>query len=233
MLTLTDIRNDAEITQLINSANHVLKQIGYTDHGPRHTGYVSRVTEQILKTLGYDERTVELGAIAGWIHDIGNAVNRTNHGITGAQMVYFLLTARGMDYEEVCRIVSAIGNHEEQNGRVVSEISAALVIADKSDAHRTRVRRGHYDPNDIHDRVNYAISQSTLKVDPEHKIITFEMTMDETSSITEFLQIYLSRMRMCEEAAAFLDCRFRLVMNGMSVNRTREEHLQGGVVIDG
>lgn len=233
MLSLTDIRNDPEITQLIQSANHVLKQIGYTDHGPRHTGYVSRVTAEILRALDYDARTVELGAIAGWIHDIGNAINRDNHGITGAQMVYFLLTARKMDYEEVCKIVSAIGNHEEQNGRVVSELSAALIIADKSDAHRTRVRRGRYDSGDIHDRVNYAILKSQLNVDAQNKVITFEMEMDQTSSIIEFLQIYLSRMRMCESAAAYLGCRFRLVINGTSVNQTQAIAAGNGVVIDG
>lgn len=232
MLSLTDIRNDAEITQLIGSANHVLKEIGYTDHGPRHTGYVSRVTADILKALGYDERTVELGAIAGWMHDVGNAINRLNHGITGAQMVYFLLTARGMAYDEVCKIVSAIGNHEEGTGRVVSELSAALILADKSDAHRTRVRRNHYNENDIHDRVNYSISHSFLAVDKERGVITFELEMDETSSIIEFLQIYLSRMRMCEEAAAYLNCVFRLVINGMTVNQTREFAQDKGVIFD-
>ncbi|MBQ6474695.1 MAG: HD domain-containing protein [Clostridia bacterium] len=219
MLTLSDIRNDLEITQLINAANNVLKEMGYTDHGPRHTGYVCKTTQDILSALGYDERTVELGAIAGWIHDIGNAINRDNHGVTGAQMVYFLLTARKMDYEEVCRICSAIGNHEEQNGTVVSELSAALILADKSDAHRSRVRRGKYDPSDIHDRVNYAIQKSRLRVDAQERLILFEVTMDNTSSILEFLKIYLSRMNMCEHAAAYLGCRFSLMINGMPINQ--------------
>ena len=219
MLTLSDIRNDQEFTQLINAANHVLKEMGYTDHGPRHAGYVCKKTQEILLSLGYDERTVELGAIAGWIHDVGNAVNRANHGITGAQMVYFLLTARHMDYEEVCRICSAIGNHEEENGTVVSEISAALILADKSDAHRSRVRRGRYDPKDIHDRVNYAISKSRLYVKAEEHLVIYELEMDNTSSIFEFLKIYLSRMKMCEHAAKYLGCGFSLMINGTAINQ--------------
>nr|WP_162990889.1 HD domain-containing protein [Maliibacterium massiliense] len=218
MITLSDIRKDPEILQLVNSANHILSVIGYTDHGPRHVGYVSRVTADVLKQLGYDDHMVELGAIAGWVHDVGNAINRENHGVIGAQIMYQILISRGMPYEDVCKIVSAIGYHEEQNGRPVSAISSALIIADKSDAHRTRVRRGRYDPTDIHDRVNYAIRSNALIVDREKKLIRYEITMDDTSSIMEFLQIYLSRMRMSEAAAHFFDCRFQLVVNGMSVN---------------
>ncbi|MGI6004157.1 MAG: HD domain-containing protein [Christensenellales bacterium] len=235
MITLKDVKNDPEIKQLISSANHVLSVIGYTEHGPRHVGYVSRTSAEILKELGYDERTVELAAIAGWVHDVGNAVNRDFHGVTGAQLIYHILVQRGMPYNEVCKIISAVGNHEERNGRAVSEISAALILADKSDAHRTRVHRGQYDPADIHDRVNYAIRDNKLIVNREQMIIRYDVQMDDTSSILEFMQIYLTRMRMSEAAAKYLGCRFQFVVNDVVVNNLMDvdEAPAQGVVIEG
>ena len=219
MITVKDIQKDPKISNLINAANKMLEAVGYTEHGPRHVGFVSVTAEQILRQLGFPERECELAAIAGWVHDVGNAVNRVNHGLTGGTLLFPLLLEAGLELSEVTTIVGAVGNHEEQNGKVVSAVSAALVIADKSDAHRTRVRRTPYNPDDIHDRVNYAISANAVEVDAQQRTIRFSIEMDDTSSVMDFMAIYLTRMQMCEEAAHFLGCRFELVVNGVHINR--------------
>ena len=218
MVTLADINTNKKIHMLIESANAALAAIGYTDHGPRHVGYVSRVTAEILNRLGYPERTCELGAIAGWVHDVGNMVNRKNHGAIGATLLFPILSEMGMELEEVCRVCTAVGSHEEATGRPVSELSAALIIADKIDAHRTRVRKGKHDEKDIHDRVNYSIQKTKLYVDKQAANIRFEFTMDESSSVLEFMQIYMTRMIICEKASEFLNCSFSMVVNGMQIN---------------
>lgn len=218
-ITLKTIKEDSDFRTLIESANECLKTIGYTEHGLRHVGYVSATTANILRELGYDERTVELGAITGWIHDIGNAVNRKNHGITGATLAFELLNKKQADMKEICTIVSAIGNHEEESGIPVSPVSAALIIADKSDAHRSRVHYHKYNPEDIHDRVNMSIKKNALVVDENKRVIRLVITMDETSAPIEYLQIYMSRMLLSEKAAAFLGCAFELVINGLLINR--------------
>ncbi len=217
-LTLKDIKKNKKIAVLIDHANEMLAEIGYTEHGQRHVGYVSKVASDILKSLDYDDRTIELAAIAGWIHDIGNVINRKNHGLSGALLIYPLLTEMEMDIDEIAILLSAVGNHEEETGMPISPESAALIIADKSDAHRTRVRRGKYDPFDIHDRVNYSIKENKVHINIEKKIIYYEMTMDSTSSVMEYMQIFLSRMIMCEKAAEFLDCSFNIVINGSVIN---------------
>ena len=219
MITVKDIQKDPKISSLINAANKMLEAVGYTEHGPRHVGFVSATAEQILRQLGFPERECELAAIAGWVHDVGNAVNRVNHGLTGGTLLFPRLLEAGLELSEVTTIVGAVGNHEEQNGKVVSAVSAALVIADKSDAHRTRVRRTPYNPDDIHDRVNYAISANAVEVDAQQRTIRFSIEMDDTSSVMDFMAIYLTRMQMCEEAAHFLGCRFELVVNGVHINR--------------
>lgn len=219
MITVKDIQKDPKISSLINAANKMLEAVGYTEHGPRHVGFVSATAEQILRQLGFPERECELAAIAGWVHDVGNAVNRVNHGLTGGTLLFPLLLEAGLELSEVTTIVGAVGNHEEQNGKVVSAVSTALVIADKSDAHRTRVRRTPYNPDDIHDRVNYAISANAVEVDAQQRTIRFSIEMDDTSSVMDFMAIYLTRMQMCEEAAHFLGCRFELVVNGVHINR--------------
>ncbi len=140
-ITLNDVKENDEFKQLINASNNSLKVLGYTEHGLRHVGYVSKTTANILSTLGFPQRTVELGAIAGWIHDIGNAINRKHHGLTGSLLAYDILVRMGMEAGEVALIISAIGNHEEETGTPVNEVAAALILADKSDAHRSRVRR--------------------------------------------------------------------------------------------
>ena len=221
LLTVADLKKDAKLSKLIHQANKMLEAIGYTEHGPRHVGFVSVTARKVLEELGYPERMCELAAIAGWVHDVGNSVNRMNHGITGGIMLFPLLQEIGMDIDEVLTVVGAVGNHEEQNGKVVSAVSAALVIADKSDAHRTRVRKNIYDPGDIHDRVNYSIRENSVEVDAKNRVIRFTLKMDESASVMDFLGIYLSRMQMCEEAATYLGCRFELVVNGLIINRAQ------------
>lgn len=192
--------------------------MGYTDHGPRHLGYVSRTASTLLRELGYSQREVELAAIAGWVHDVGNSVNRHDHGPNGAVLLFPILREAGMEVTDAVEIITAVGNHEEQSGFVSSAVSAALAIADKSDAHKSRVRNGKPDPTDIHDRVNFSIQQNRVTVDREAKIIRHELTMDASSSVLEFLSIYMSRITMCEQAAAFLGQHFELCINGQTVN---------------
>ena len=210
MITLQEIKQNESIKALVRAGNRYLETLGYTDHGPRHLGYVSRTASGILKSLGYSEREVELAAIAGWVHDVGNSVNRHDHGPNGAILLFPLLREIGMDIEDVMIIITAVGNHEEQSGTVSSAVSAALAIADKSDAHKSRVRNGRPDVGDIHDRVNFAIQENSVIVDRKHKIIRQELKMDESSSVLEYLSIYLPRILMCEKAAEFLGQHFEL-----------------------
>ena len=218
MITLQEIKQNESIKALVRAGNRYLEALGYTDHGPRHLGYVSRTASGILKSLGYSEREVELAAIAGWVHDVGNSVNRHDHGPNGAILLFPLLREIGMDIEDVMIIITAVGNHEEQSGTVSSAVSAALAIADKSDAHKSRVRNGRPDVGDIHDRVNFAIQENSVIVDRKHKIIRQELKMDESSSVLEYLSIYLPRILMCEKAAEFLGQHFELFINARPVN---------------
>lgn len=218
MITLNDIKENTDIRTMIERANKCLEALGYTDHGPRHVGYVSRVAADILSSLGFDGRKVELVAMAGWMHDVGNLVCRKMHGITGASLLFPKLQSLGMPLDEVCVIASAVGNHEEEAGRPVDDVSSALIIADKIDAHKARVRHNRYNPEDMHDRVNYSIRQTRLTVDAGQKNICFSFLMEPTSSVMEYMNIYLSRMLMCEQAAQFLGCTFSLVVNDMPIN---------------
>lgn len=218
MITLQEIKQNESIKALVRAGNRYLEALGYTDHGPRHLGYVSRTASGILKSLGYSEREVELAAIAGWVHDVGNSVNRHDHGPNGAILLFPLLREIGMDIEDVMIIITAVGNHEEQSGTVSSAVSAALAIADKSDAHKSRVRNGRPDVGDIHDRVNFAIQENSVIVDRKHKIIRQELKMNESSSVLEYLSIYLPRILMCEKAAEFLGQHFELFINDRPVN---------------
>jgi len=218
MIKLEDVRNYNEIKELIKASATVLEALNYTEHGERHATIVSTIAGKVLNKLGYTEREAELARIAGYIHDVGNAINRKNHGITGALLVYPVLEKLGMDYKEINTITSAIGNHEEEIGTTVNSVSAALIIADKSDAHRTRVKKGYYDPKDIHDRVNYSIKKNFLEIDAENRIISSKFYMSEESSVMEFFQIYLTRIDMSEKAARFLKCQFNLYINNVKIN---------------
>lgn len=218
MVTLQEIKQNESISALIRAGNRYLESMGFTEHGPRHVGYVSRTASYILKSLGYSPREVELAAIAGWVHDVGNSVNRHDHGPLGAVLLLPILREMGMDMADVMEIITAVGNHEEQSGFISSNVSAALALGDKSDAHKSRVRHGRPDPTDIHDRVNFSITENQVSVDRVSRVIRHELTMDASSSVMEYLQIYMSRIAMCEKAAAFLRCSFDLVINGQSIN---------------
>ena len=222
MVTLKQIKNDEMVKALVKATDRSLDVMNYTEHGERHAGYVSRITGMILSKLGYDERTVELGYIAGYLHDIGNCINRKFHGITGANLAFDILNRMKMPPDEVAIIIGAIGNHEEEIGVPINPVSAALIIADKSDAHKTRVHKGNFNPNDIHDRVNYSIKKNVVEVDAENKLILSKIYMDNMSSVMEYFEIYLSRIVISEQAARFLGTSFRLYINDVLINNIKE-----------
>lgn len=216
MLTLKDVKENSDFKHMIEQANRYLSEKGYTEHGFRHVNYVSKYTEFILSELNYDNRLVELGAIAGYLHDIGNMFNRKHHGISGANIVYTELRNMGVPLEEITTITTAIANHDVDIGKAVSPITAALILADKSDAHRTRVNKK--DSTFIHDRVNLAIQNSEIEVDSDNETITLKIDYDSSiSQVMDYFEIYLYRMEMCKEAASYLDCRFRLLINDLEL----------------
>lgn len=216
MLTVKEIADDLEVKALISIADRNLEMIGYTEHGFRHSNIVSERAGMILRSLGYDERRAQLAEIAAYLHDIGNAVNRRGHAIISATLAYPVLTRIGMPVEEALEVVSAIGNHHEGEGDYVSEIAAALVIADKSDVHSSRVRNPDTVKFDIHDRVNYAARKSELTVSDE--TITLSILVDPTiSSVMEYFEIFLTRMIVSRGAANFLNRKFELVINGVKL----------------
>ena len=223
MVTQQEIKQNESIRVLIRAGNRYLDSMGYTEHGPRHVGYVSKTASYILKALGYSPREVELAAIAGWVHDVGNSVNRHDHGPLGAVLLLPNLRETGIDMADIMEIIPAVGNHEEQSGFISSNVSAALALGDKSDAHKSRVRNGQPDVTDIHDRVNFSIQENQVTVDRENRVIRHELTLDASSSVMEYLQIYMSRIVMCEKAAKFLKCSFDLVINGQSINNRPEK----------
>ncbi len=217
--TAEEIRKNEVVKVLIKRADLCLEAIGYTEHGFRHTAFVSENAKKVLKELKYDDRMCELAAIAGYMHDIGNSINRVNHPHLGAILSKDILEKAGMDIEETAVIMGAIGNHDESfGGEPVNPVSAALILADKSDVHRSRVRSTDQLSFDIHDRVNYAAIHSLLRVDKEQKIITLELSIDtQISQVMEYFEIFLSRMIICKKAAKFLGCKFKLEINEYSL----------------
>ena len=214
-VTLAHVQAHEGVQTFIALADRYLGEIGYTEHGFRHAGLVARIAFNVLGRLGYDERMMELGAIAGYLHDMGNFVSRTMHSQTGAAITYDILRDLGMTYAEIGVVLAAVGNHEEDFGNPVNPVSAALVVADKSDVHRTRVRVRDRTMFDIHDRVNHAVESSFLRVDSEARTLTLELTIDtEMADVMEYFEIFLSRMVMCRRAAEYLDCRFKIDING-------------------
>lgn len=214
-LKLVDLHKDREVQEYIRKANEYLQAIGFTEHGFRHVGLVSHIAQNILTQFGYPARTAELAGIAGYLHDIGNVISRHDHGISGALLAQSILVARGMSPEEVTQVIGAIGNHEEPYGNAVSPVAAALIIADKSDVHRTRVRNTDVATFDIHDRVNYAVEHSFVKIDSKQKVISLELTIDiKIVPVMEYFEIFLTRMIMCRKAADFLKGKFSLIING-------------------
>jgi metal-dependent HD superfamily phosphatase/phosphodiesterase len=215
LITFEAVKDNPRARIYIRRADQSLAEIGYTEHGERHVGLVARIAYNVLKRLGHPEREAELAAIAGWLHDIGNAVNRDHHAQTGASMAMQLLHDMGMPDDEICTVIGAIGNHHENDGDPVSRVAAALILADKSDVHRTRVRNADQIKFDIHDRVNYAVEKSFLNVDEAQKQITLELTIDtKISQVMEYFEIFMTRMQASRKAATYLGSRFGVTVNG-------------------
>lgn len=214
IITLDDIRSNQAVEVYIRRGDELLAAMGFTEHSFRHVSLVSRITEQVLLRLGHPERTVQLGAIAGYMHDIGNVISRHNHPESGGILSERILSGAGMPLDEVAAVIGAIGNHEETSGEVVSDIAASLILADKSDVHRSRVRNREFATFDIHDRVNYAVEHSFLRVDGQERVIRLELEIDtKISPVIDYFEIFLTRMVMCRRAATFLGCQFELVVN--------------------
>lgn len=217
-ISYEDITRQAEIRTYIRQADAALAAIGYTEHSFAHVTYVASRAGEILQTLGYDARTVELARIAGYMHDIGNIVNRVDHAQSGAVMAFRILDKLGMDAAEVAQIISAIGNHDESTGAPVNAVAAAIILADKTDVRRSRVREPIARAFDIHDSVNYAVTGQKLELNTEEKKITLELMIDtQQSTVMDYFEIFLSRMLMCKKAAQFLGLSFQLRINGMTM----------------
>ena len=216
--SLETVQQDERVKLMLAAADRQMEQMGYTEHGIRHASIVGKWAKQILSDLGYPERTAEMAAISGYLHDIGNLVSRNFHGYSSATLAYPILLDLGFPYEEIYTIMGALGNHEDEDGLPTSPIDAAVVIADKSDVHRSRVRE--WDPltSDIHDRVNLAVTSSKIRTDPKKMTITLEIEIDTTlSSVMDYLHIFLERMDMCYSAGQLINVQFQLVINGVKL----------------
>ncbi len=214
MVTIDDVKKNKTVSKLIEKADEVLGVIGYTEHGQRHSSLAANIAYNIMIRLGKGEKRAQLAAIAGYMHDIGNLINRDYHAQTASVMAFHILSEMGMDTADVADVVAAIGNHDERDGYPISDVSAAVILADKSDVHRSRVRNTEMLKVDIHDRVNYAAESSFLRIDEEKKIATLEIMIDTSiSQVMEYFEIFLSRMLVCKRAAEFLGLKFALVIN--------------------
>lgn len=209
------IRANEDICVYIACADESLKAMGYTEHSFAHVMKVAEEAKRLLKAFGADERTQELGWIAGYMHDIGNIVNRVDHAQSGAMMTFRILDKLGMDAKECAMVVTAIGNHDESTAYPVNAVAAALILADKTDVRRSRVRYSDAHEFDIHDRVNYAVTTSRLDINPDDKRITLHLTIDdEISSVADYFEIFLGRMLLSRKAARKLGAEFSLFING-------------------
>jgi metal-dependent HD superfamily phosphatase/phosphodiesterase len=215
---LDTLRAHERTSAFIVAADTFLASQGYTEHGFRHANLVGHIAFNVLTYLGYDARLAELAGAAGYLHDVGNVVSRANHGQTSAMLAYDLLKELEVPPADMAQVLSAIGNHEEQYGVAVGPAAAAVILADKSDVHRSRVRKNASLEMDIHDRVNYAVEASFLRVDPEAKTLTLELVIDtKISQVLEYFEIFLERMIMCRRAARTLGCDFKITVNGVQV----------------
>jgi metal-dependent HD superfamily phosphatase/phosphodiesterase len=213
LITPEEIYNSKEINTYIMTGNDNLGQIGFTEHGFAHAKRCSLYASKILKTLDYPDRTCELAAIAGYMHDIGNTVNRADHAHSGALMAFDILNRMKMPPEEIAIICSAIGFHDEETAFPVSTVAAALIISDKSDVRRSRVRQMDL-ASDIHDRVNYAVKNSSLEIQKENKYCIFDIDIDTSiCPVMEYFEIFIDRMILCRKSAVFLGLDFQLVIN--------------------
>lgn len=218
MLTFEAIKQNENIHAYIEKADESLKALGYTEHSFAHVCQVAETAAYILETMGYDAHDVELAKIAGYLHDIGNLVNRVAHSQSGAIMAFKVLTDMGMDAMDVATVCTAIGNHDEGTGVAVNPIAAALILADKSDVRRSRVRNQDKSTFDIHDRVNYSVKKSVLKINEERTLLKLKLTVDTRyGSVMDYFEIFLQRMVMCRKAAERLGLEFRLIINEQPV----------------
>ncbi len=219
MINFEDIKNSNEIKTYISKADESLISLGYTEHSFAHVTKVATVANEILAKLGeYDERTLELASIAGYMHDIGNVVNRVDHAQSGAIMAFRILDKMGMDVSEIAKVISAIGNHDESTAVPVNEVAAAIIMADKSDVRRSRVRNRDFATFDIHDRVNYSVEHSSLNLDVNKKEIALNLTIDtKICAVMDYFEIFLQRMLLCRRAAEFLKLRFKLIINDVEL----------------
>ncbi|MBR5817835.1 MAG: HD domain-containing protein [Clostridia bacterium] len=217
MIKYEDVKNDKAVRAYIKSADESLRALGFTEHSFAHVGKVADVAGNILFSLGHSERAIELARIAGLLHDIGNVVNRVKHSQSGALMAFRILDRMGMEPEEIAEVVTAIGNHDEGEGVPVSDIAAALILADKSDVRRSRVRQTGALP-DIHDRVNSSVDSASLLINKAEGTATLVLTIDtEISSVMEYFEIFLGRMVMCRKAAERLGLKFAIEINGQKI----------------
>jgi metal-dependent HD superfamily phosphatase/phosphodiesterase len=213
-VTFDTVKDNDELSQFIAAADRVMKGLGYTEHGFRHANLTGRIAYNLMSRLGFEEHVANLSHVSAYLHDVGNMVAREMHGQTGGLLVYQVLRHE-VAPEDLATIVSAVANHEEPDGHAVGPVASAVILADKSDVHRSRVRKRAELEFDIHDRVNYAAEQSFLRVDSDARTVTLELTIDtEISHVMEYFEIFLDRMMMCRRAAETLDCRFRLTING-------------------
>lgn len=215
IVTIEELKKNPQVKSLITKTDEYLGVIGYTEHGERHATLSANIAYNIMQRLKKSEREANLAAISAYLHDIGNVINRDYHAQTGAIIAYNILLDMGMPIDDVMEVVAAIGNHDEKNGQPISDICAAVILADKSDVHSSRVRNLEMIRLDIHDRVNYAAKSSFLRVDPEKKTISLEIKIDTSiSQVMEYFEIFLSRMVVCRRAAEFLKMKFELEING-------------------
>lgn len=217
-ITYKYVKENPEIKSYIENADKNLEQMGFSEHSFGHVTIVAENAGMILEILGYDDRTVELAKIAGYMHDIGNVVNRVNHALSGANMAFRLLDKMNVPPDEICKIISAIGHHDEGTAIPLSPISAAIIIADKTDVRRSRVRNADLITFDIHDRVNYAATESKLYFSEDKKCLTMNLTIDtKISSVIEYFEIFLERMLLCKKSAMYLGIKFEVIINGLSM----------------
>jgi metal-dependent HD superfamily phosphatase/phosphodiesterase len=214
LVTVAQVRKDPEVIAFVQQANEALRGLGYTEHGQRHAGLVGNVAENVLIRLGFDERVGQLAQVAGYLHDIGNLLHREHHAQSSALMAWQILKRLGMSTDEIAVVMNAIGNHEEERGTATNPVSAAVIIADKADVHRSRVQNPDPATFDIHDRVNYASTRSFVRVDADRRVIALELEIDtKFAQVIEYFEIFLSRMTMVRQAVNFLGCEFRLMIN--------------------
>lgn len=217
-ITFEEVKNNESIKCYITQADKALAAIGYTEHSFAHVMKAAETAEKILKTLGYPDRLCELAKIAGFMHDIGNVVNRIDHAQSGAILAFRLLDNMGMEADEIAQVISAIGNHDESTAAAVSPIAAALILADKTDVRRSRVRNRDFANFDIHDRVNYAAEESKIYFNADRTAIVLELKIDTTiSAVMDYFEIFLGRMMLSRKAAEFLNIKFELVINGQKL----------------